>query len=70
MLVTEFNNIGTEITSDNSEISDDQTRVNTIQADLQQQLSAADAAIAVLQQQSTFYTNLFQTENANDIAGL
>jgi flagellar hook-associated protein 2 len=70
MLVTEFNNIGTEITSDNSQISDDQTRVNTIQADLQQQLSAADAAIAVLQQQSTFYTNLFQTENANDIAGL
>jgi flagellar hook-associated protein 2 len=70
MLVTEFNNIGTEISSDNSEISDDQTRVNTIQANLQQQLSAADAAIAVLQQQSTFYTNLFQTENANNIASL
>ena len=44
--------------------------MNLIQANLSQQLSQADAAIAVLQQQNTFYTNLFQTENANNIAGL
>ena len=70
MLVTQYNNISSEITSDQSQISNDQTQVNTIQANLAQQLSAADAAIAVLQQQNTFYTNLFQTENANNIAGL
>lgn len=70
MLVNEYTNIGTEVTNDNSEISDDQTRINTIQSNLQEQLSQADAAIATLQEQNTFYTNLFQTENANNMAGL
>jgi flagellar hook-associated protein 2 len=70
MLVTQYASVGTQITSDQSEISDDQTQVNLIQTNLQQQLSAADAAIAVLQEQNSFYTNLFQTENANNIAGL
>jgi flagellar hook-associated protein 2 len=69
-LADEYNNVGNEITSDQSQISDDQTQVNLIQTNLTQQLSQADAAIAVLQQQNTFYTNLFQTENANNIAGL
>ena len=41
-----------------------------MQTALQAQLSAADAAIAVMQEQSTYYTNLFQTENANNMAGL
>jgi flagellar hook-associated protein 2 len=70
MLATEYANIGNEITDDNSQISDDQNEVNIIQTNLQQQLSAADAAIAVLQEQTTYYTNLFQTENANNMAGL
>ena len=70
MLTTEFNNIEDEITNDDNQISNDQTEVNTIQTNLTSQLSAADAAIAVLQEQSTYYTNLFQTENANNIAGL
>jgi flagellar hook-associated protein 2 len=69
-LADEYNNVGTQITNDQNEISTDQDRVNLIQANLSQQLSQADAAIAVLQQQNTFYTNLFQTENANNIAGL
>jgi flagellar hook-associated protein 2 len=70
MLTTEFSNIVDGITNDNNQISNDQTRVNTIQANLQAQLSAADAAISVLQEQNQYYTNLFQTENANNIAGL
>jgi flagellar hook-associated protein 2 len=69
-LATQLTSVSGEITSDNSQIADDQTRINTLQANLQQQLSQADAAIAVLQQQNTFYTNLFQTENANNIAGI
>ena len=69
-LASELTSVTNEITSDNSQISDDQTRVNNLQTSLQAQLSAADAAIAVLQQQQTFYTNLFQTENANNMAGL
>jgi flagellar hook-associated protein 2 len=70
MLVTQFASVGTEVTNDQSEISEDQNRVNIIQTNLSAQLSAADAAIAVLQEQNTYYTNLFQTENANNIAGL
>ena len=70
LLASELTTIANEITTDNSKVSDDQTRVNTIQANLQAQLSAADAAIAVLQEQNTYYTNLFQTENANHMAGL
>jgi flagellar hook-associated protein 2 len=70
MLVTQYNTLGDEITADNTKISDDQAEVNTIQANLQAQLSAADAAIAVLQEQNTMTTSLLQTENANNIAGL
>jgi flagellar hook-associated protein 2 len=69
-LTEEISSVANEITNDNSQISDDQANVNNMQAALQAQLSAADAAIAVLQQQQTFYTNLFQTENANNMAGL
>jgi flagellar hook-associated protein 2 len=70
MLVTQYASVGTEVTADQNEIADDQTQVNLIQSNLSQQLSAADAAIAVLQEQNSYYTNLFQTENANNIAGL
>ena len=70
MLVTEYNNIGTAITNDNTQVSNDQLQVNLIQSNLSQQLSQADAAIAVLQEQNTYYTSLFQTENANKTAGL
>jgi flagellar hook-associated protein 2 len=69
-LADEYNNVGTQVTNDQNEISSDQNRVNLIQASLSQQLSQADAAIAVLQQQNTYYTNLFQTENADHMAGL
>jgi flagellar hook-associated protein 2 len=62
--------LGSEITSDQNIISDDQTQVSNLQTNLQEQLSQADAAIAVLQEQNTYYTNLFQTENANKMAGL
>jgi flagellar hook-associated protein 2 len=70
MLVTQYATVQTEVTNDQGQISDDQTKVNLIQTNLQQQLSAADAAISVLQEQNTLYANLLQTENANNIAGL
>ncbi len=69
-LTAQFNTISTEVTNDQNQVSDDQARINQIQNSLSQQLSAADAAIAVLQQQNTYYTNLFQTENANHNAGM
>ncbi len=70
MLLTQYTNTGVQITNEQGQISKDQTQVNQIQTNLTQQLSQADAAIAVLQEQSTYYANLFQTENANHFAGL
>ncbi|HEX3745135.1 MAG TPA: flagellar filament capping protein FliD [Bryobacteraceae bacterium] len=70
ILATEYNNLNSQIDNYNTSIANDQATVNLLQTNLQQQLSAADAAIAVLQEQSSYYTDLFQTENANKIAGL
>jgi flagellar hook-associated protein 2 len=69
-LTSQFDSVVTQITNDQNQVSDDQARINLIQANLTQQLSAADAAIAVLQEQNSYFTNLFQTENANHMAGL
>ncbi|MEI9976900.1 MAG: flagellar filament capping protein FliD [Ignavibacteriota bacterium] len=69
-LTSQFDSVVTQITNDQNQVSDDQARINLIQANLTQQLSAADAAISVLQEQNSYFTNLFQTENANHMAGL
>jgi len=69
MLASETSTIESEITTDNDHISDDQNEVNLVQSNLQKQLSAADAAIAVLQQQKTYYTDLFQAEYGNNTNG-
>jgi flagellar capping protein FliD len=66
MLVSAYNACGTEITNDNSEISDDQTRINDMTTSLQAQLSAADAAIATLQSQDTYFTDLFDATYLNN----
>jgi len=57
--------IQSQITSDNTQISNDQARVTALQANLQAQLSKADAAIATLQQQDTYYQQLFTAEYGN-----
>jgi len=56
---SEYNNLGTEITADNSKIANDQTQITNLQNNLQAQLSAADAAIATLQSQDTYFQQLF-----------
>jgi flagellar hook-associated protein 2 len=61
-LATSGTSIQDEITSENSELADDTTRVTDLQTNLMSQLSAADAAIASLQSQNTYFTELFQAE--------
>ena len=65
LLATEYNNIGTQITSDNSQISQQQTQITDLQTNLEQQLSAADAAIATLQAQDSYFQQLFTAEYGN-----
>lgn len=59
---SEFNLLQTEVTNDNTQISNQETRVQDLQTNLTQQLSQADATIANLQAQTTYYTQLFNAE--------
>ena len=63
---TEYNTLQTQITNQNQQIQDDQARVTTLQTNLTAELSQADAAIATLESQKTYYTDLFQAEYNNN----
>jgi flagellar hook-associated protein 2 len=58
----ESNALQDQITNENSQIVSEQSRITDLQNNLQQQLSAADATIANLQAQKTYYANLFAAE--------
>jgi flagellar hook-associated protein 2 len=62
LLAGDFSSIQSEITSDNAQISNDQYNITNLQNNLQAQLSQADAAIATLQSQNTYFSELFQAE--------
>ncbi|MBS1859579.1 MAG: flagellar filament capping protein FliD [Acidobacteria bacterium] len=53
--------INSQISRSQDQISTEQDRINNMATTLQQQLANADAAIAVLEGQVTYMTNLFQT---------
>lgn len=65
LVATDYNSLATQITSDNNKIADDQTNISQLTNNLQAQLSQADAAIATLQSQHTYFTELFQAEYGN-----
>ncbi len=58
--------IQTQITNENADIAEQQTIITDLQTNLQSQLSSADAAIATLQAQNTYYTQLFNAEYGNN----
>jgi flagellar hook-associated protein 2 len=53
-----------QITKDNSEVNDTETRITNMQNTLVEQMSQADAAIATLEAQVSELTNLFADNNA------
>jgi flagellar hook-associated protein 2 len=65
-LETSVNDITSQITNEQSQLTDDTTRVTDLQNNLMTQLSEADAAIAGLQSQTTYFTDLFQAEYGNN----
>lgn len=70
LIASTFNAFQTEITSKNTEISNDQLRIDQLQTNLQAQLSKADAAIATLESQKTYFQELFTaTYGTNGIQG-
>ena len=53
-----------QIDSNNDAIDAEQTRIDTLEQNLQERMAAADAMIASLEQQATYLTNLFDSMNA------
>jgi len=52
------------INNQNQKITDEQSRIDTITANLTAQISAADALIATLEQQASYFTTFFTDMNA------
>ncbi len=61
--------IQTQITKTDTQINDEQSRVDTLQSTLTNQLAKADAAIAQMQSQVTYYTSLFSSIPNNGKTG-
>jgi flagellar hook-associated protein 2 len=61
-LATDYSGLEDQITNDNQMISDDQARITLMETNLQSELTQADAAIATLQSQKTYFADLFQAE--------
>jgi flagellar hook-associated protein 2 len=61
-IVTESNSLQDTINTQNQLIQDDQSRISDMETNLENELTQADAAIATLQEQKTYYADLFQAE--------
>ncbi len=59
---SEFNSLQTEVTNENTLISNEEVRVNDLTTNMTAELSQADATIANLEAQKTYYTELFQAQ--------
>jgi flagellar hook-associated protein 2 len=58
----DYSALQTQINHQNQLIASEQIRITDMETNLQSQLSQADAAIATLQSQKTYYADLFQAE--------
>jgi flagellar hook-associated protein 2 len=65
ILQAQATTLQTQVTSDNNQIATDQSNITDLQTNLQQQLSAADAAIATLQAQTSYFQQLFTATYGN-----
>jgi flagellar capping protein FliD len=61
--------LSADLTKLSASITDQINQINAFQQNLYQQLSKSDAAIYSLTAQVDFFTQLFQTQNANLMGG-
>ncbi|HVN05707.1 MAG TPA: flagellar filament capping protein FliD [Bryobacteraceae bacterium] len=66
---SEFNSLDSEVTNEENLITNEETRVTDLTNNLTQQLSLADATIANLEEQKTYYTELFQAQYPSSSSG-
>jgi flagellar hook-associated protein 2 len=64
--ITDLNN---QVTQQNTNITKETDKINTLQSTLQQQMASADAAIASLESQRNYITNLFTAMINNNNTG-
>jgi flagellar hook-associated protein 2 len=69
VIATDYNSLQATITTDNSQIADQQNQISNLQTNLEQQLSQADAAIATLQAQDSYFQQLFTAEYGGNNTG-
>ncbi|MGA2134224.1 MAG: flagellar filament capping protein FliD [Bryobacteraceae bacterium] len=70
ILSGELTTVQSSITSTNQQISDEQAQVSQLQTNLTNQMSAADAMIYSLQQQDSYFQQMFAAQQASETAGL
>lgn len=59
VITDSINTLSDEITQKNSDISDEQDKINTMQTNLENQMAAADASISSMEQQQIYLQGLF-----------
>jgi flagellar hook-associated protein 2 len=69
IIATDYNSLQSTITTDNSRIADQQYQINTMQTNLEAQLSQADAQIATLHAQDSYFQQLFTAEYGGNSTG-
>jgi len=70
MLTQDISHTQSQITSINTQIAAQQAQVAQLQQNLIKQMAAADAMIYSLQQQSSYFQQMFAAQNSNKNAGL
>jgi flagellar hook-associated protein 2 len=68
-LEAEYASYGTQIANANQKIADDQARIGAMETSLEAELAKADAAIATLQGEKSYYQELFQAEYPSGLSG-
>ena len=65
LIQTAIHSVQGSITNENQQISDQQDRITTLQTNLTSQMAAADAAIATMEQQYSYFYSMFQAMQIN-----
>ena len=65
IIQTDITSVGKQTTKVNNAIAEQQSRVDTLQTNLNRKMAAADAAISAMEQQYSFLSNMFESMRIN-----
>lgn len=70
ILTSDIDSVQSSIDRTNQKISDEQDQVSQLQQNLTRQMAAADAMLYSLQQQASYFEQMFATQRATQMAGM